>query len=472
MSMIYNQDERSSFSNSSQSRSFTSDIDFYTNEPLPSIQQYDANSIMKTHAFNDDDLAMIENLNYDDIDEGLIEQEREYQKRESFINQLLTTEQAYSESLDLVINVFLKPLVKNSKQTSFNFLGTQKVVCTEREIKWLFGNFEAIVEVHHTILTSLKKRLQHWGPTQIISDVFQSWFPLLDVYHLYFQNYGVAMTTYERLTNYQPFKKFIDNAHKNKSLKGATLPSLLQIPAGCIQRYDSIISGLASHTYVTHPDYNALISCKQRINKFAKDIFPRINETDNIDQVIMIQQALIGAPFGVNSRRRLILQGNLSRVVAPTKSVGEERTYILFSDLLVFVRPRQEQQKTTLQYKGHIPLEQARVRVLPESETGGQPFCIEIASSIRGVDNIQSTYVGNSSTHVLHTSSLEEQELWLRKLEYVIARIDRHAARLKAEETRRRNENRSPPQSLHRVGSSSITSVTSSSSNSSGKSVK
>ncbi|KAI9302260.1 Dbl homology domain-containing protein [Cunninghamella echinulata] len=360
---------------------------------------------MKTHAFNDDDLAMIENLNYDDIDEGLIEQEREYQKRESFINQLLTTEQAYSESLDLVINIFLKPLVKNSKQTSFNFLGTQKVVCTEREIKWLFGNFEAIVEVHHTILEN--------------------------VYHLYFQNYGVAMTTYERLTNYQPFKKFIDNAHKNKSLKGATLPSLLQIPAGCIQRYDSIISGLASHTNITHPDYNALISCKQRINKFTKDIFPRMNETDNIDQVIMIQQALIGAPFGVNSRRRLILQGNLSRVVAPTKSVGEERTYILFSDLLVFVRPKQEQQKTMLQYKGHIPLEQARVRVLPESETGGQPFCIEIASSIRGVDNIQSTYVGNSSTHVLHTSSLEEQELWLRKLEYVIARIDRHAARLK-----------------------------------------
>lgn len=82
----------------------------------------------------------------------------EYQKRESFINKLLASEEAYTESLDLVINVFLKPLTKNSKQSSFNFLGTQKVVCTDREIKWLFGNFESIAEAHHTILDSLKKR--------------------------------------------------------------------------------------------------------------------------------------------------------------------------------------------------------------------------------------------------------------------------------------------------------------------------
>ena len=33
---------------------------------------------------------------------------------------------------------------------------------------------------------------------------------MLHVYQAYLDNYDIAVTTYERLTRYQPFKKFID----------------------------------------------------------------------------------------------------------------------------------------------------------------------------------------------------------------------------------------------------------------------
>lgn len=82
----------------------------------------------------------------------------DHRKREAFVNHLITSEQAYLKSLDLVVSIFLAPLKKDSKQSSFNFLGTRKLVCTERETKWLFGNFETIVQIHHTILTSLEQR--------------------------------------------------------------------------------------------------------------------------------------------------------------------------------------------------------------------------------------------------------------------------------------------------------------------------
>lgn len=145
----------------------------------------------------------------------------------------------------------------------------------------------------------------------------------------------------------------------------------------------------------------------------------------------MIQQALVGAPFGVKAQRRLILQGQLARVVINSKSMGEERTYILFSDLLVFVRPKQEGPKTMLQYKGHIGLEQARVRALPNEAAAGQEYCIEIVSSFQGVDNLNSTFMGAATTHILHTHNLEEQQTWMRKLDRVIARLDRDASRNK-----------------------------------------
>ncbi|ORZ20235.1 Dbl homology domain-containing protein [Absidia repens] len=468
----YSSEQTSSFGTSTQStssESYPSDYATFINEPLPPVPGQLGNTKLiqpettNLQDFSDDAIAMINTLNYDDpTDDGLIESEISHRKRESFVNQLITSEQAYLKSLELVVSIFLNPLKKDSKQSSFNFLGSRKLVCTERELKWLFGNFETIVQTHRSILASLEQRLRIWGPAQIISDVFMSWFPSLEAYHGYLSNYAVAMTTYERLMKYQPFKKFIDNAHKDRALKGATLLSLLQIPAGCIHRYEKLITGIANTTTILHPDHRGLHHCKHEITNIASGILPRVNDADNVDQVLMIQQALVGAPFGVKAQRRLILQGQLARVVMNSKSMGEERTYILFSDLLVFVRPKQESQRTVLQYKGHIGLEQARVRALPNEDAAGQEYCIEIISSYQGVDNLNSTYMGSSTTHVLHTHSLEEQQTWIRKLDKVIARLDRDASRSKAEATRRRNESRSPPQSLRRVGTGSKLSVTSS----------
>jgi hypothetical protein len=81
-----------------------------------------------------------------------------HRNRETVIERLITSEQAYTESLELVMKVFLQPLRKDAKQSTFNFLGMKKMVCTEREFRWLFGNFEEIVELHRTILSSLQER--------------------------------------------------------------------------------------------------------------------------------------------------------------------------------------------------------------------------------------------------------------------------------------------------------------------------
>ncbi|KAI9480247.1 Dbl homology domain-containing protein [Zychaea mexicana] len=357
--------------------------------------------------FSEDQFDIIDSLDYDDVDDGLIDHELVHRNREALVQQLYNSETAYLESLNLVANVFMQPLRKDAKQSSFAFLGMKKMVCTERETRWLFGNFDDIVQT------------QHLGP---YADYFGC-FSWLGKY--------LFLTTYERLTRYQPFKKFIDSAHKDSSLRGATLLSLLQIPAGCINRYAQLISKLADVTTPMHPDYMGLLTCKQRIIALAEEIKPKVDDADNVDQVLMIHQALIGAPFGVKAQRRLVLQGQLARVVVNSRSTGEERTYFLFSDLLAFVRPKQDGKRTLLQYKGHITLERARVRALTAEEAGAQDHCIEIVSSFQGVDTLNTTYMGAPTTHVLCTNSKEEQEEWLKQLEVVIHSLDRAATRAK-----------------------------------------
>jgi hypothetical protein len=141
----------------------------------------------------------------------------------------------------------------------------------------------------------------------------------------------------------------------------------------------------------------------------------------------MIHQALSGAPFSVRAERRLVLQGQLSRVELKTRSMGEERNYLLFTDLLVFVKPKQDGKQTVLQYKGHLGLERSRVRALSKEDTGGISHCIEITSSFSGIDNLNTTYIAAPTVHILYTGSDEECTEWLNKLEAVIDNLDKIA---------------------------------------------
>ncbi|CDH53727.1 hypothetical protein RO3G_04760 [Lichtheimia corymbifera JMRC:FSU:9682] len=116
----------------------------------------------------DDHFDIIDSLNYDDIDDGMFERELDHRRRETLVQQLITSERAYYESLRVVQQVFIEPLQKDAKQSSFNFLGMKKLVCTERETRWLFGNFDEIVQVHQEILASLEERSLVWKHTRLI----------------------------------------------------------------------------------------------------------------------------------------------------------------------------------------------------------------------------------------------------------------------------------------------------------------
>ncbi|RCH77819.1 hypothetical protein CU098_004000, partial [Rhizopus stolonifer] len=280
-------------------------------------------------------------------------------------------------------------------------------------------------------------------------------FPNLECYRVYLNNYDVALTTYERLTRYPPFKKFIDSAHKDKALKGFTLLSLIQLPIGCIDRYVDIITRLSDETSKTFPDYHGLLKCKQWIQQFHNSIKEKLLDADNVDQVLMIHQALIGAPFSVRAERRLVMQGQLSRVVLNTRSLGEERHYVLFSDLLVFAKPKVEGKVTRLHYKGHLTLERARVRALSKEEAGGIAHCIELISSFSGVDNLNTTFIAAPTVHILYIGSDSERDEWVSRLESVIENLDRKASAKRAQATRRMIQSRAPK------GSGGTTSTTS-----------
>ncbi|ORX54529.1 Dbl homology domain-containing protein [Hesseltinella vesiculosa] len=407
--------------------------------------------------------GMMDSVDYycdEDMVHGVLDHEYIHQARDTLIHELYQNEKAYVESLDLLVKLFIQPLRQQLEPPPNSRFprATKTPVCTQREMRWLFCNLEDIHRFHRSILTVVEQRLRIFGPTQIISDILHDHiFEHLGKYYgTYLDRYDIIITTYSRLQKYAPFRKFVEATQRDERLKGANLLSLLQIPAGCISSYAQIFIQLANATPPDHPDYAGLYHVKRSIFGLYEEIRPKIDQADNIDQVLMLHQAFVDAPFDLHEDRRLILQGELTRVSAKAQqstrhysllsldalrnpvqrlsaaadSAKNERLVILFSDLLLYVQARQEAKRTVLVYKDHMDLHYAQVRALPVEEIG-LPHCFEITSSFTGIDALSGTWVASPRSHTLQTRNAEEEENWVYQLSSVIAELAKGNVRMR-----------------------------------------
>ncbi|KAG2224956.1 hypothetical protein INT45_000077 [Circinella minor] len=459
----------SSSNSGSTTNSYNSNINFINNIPTSPILSESfcssttdgINSTTLCQELSEDQFDIIDSLDYEDVDDiGLIDRELSHRNRESLVQQLYNAEQDYLEYLNRLIILFMEPLRKDAQQPSSNFIGIKKVTCTEHEIQRLFGNIEEIYDTQREILQSLELRLRIWGPTQIISDIFQGWFKMLfDIYTPYLNNYDNAVTTYERLRNYQLFRKFTDTLHKEPSLKGATLYSLLQLPVRSIYRLSQRIGELSDSTPPLHPDYVGLKMCKQRVLRLVEEIKSKVDDAENVDRVLDLHRRISGIPLTIRKGRRLILETELSRTYS---KISETRVYFLFSDFIIFVRPRRQQQNETenvqFQYRGHLNLEQAQIKLMAPQEVSGKENCVGITPYFHGVELVDTVAMMQNPpiTHVMQLNSAQEQEEWLENLTIVVNKLNSLASKRQNVHSVSNNSNRRSNSSRRRKEANTI----------------
>ncbi|KAI8985148.1 Dbl homology domain-containing protein [Pilobolus umbonatus] len=363
---------------------------------------------------------MIDSLDYDDVDDGLIDQEMIHRYREKIIRELYDEEKKYVDTLDFLVHSIIIPLRNNIEQPTFNFLGLKKAPCTQQELKWLFCNLDDIHQLHQKIIVSFHERLTIWGPTQIISDVMQRWFSKLqNLYQIYMDNYDLMIATYDKLSKHQPFKKFVETIEKNGKIKGINLLQFLKTPLQFMPRCSNTINLLSDNTSPMHPDYVGLLQCKQRIHQIFNYLKYKMDDVKNINEVYSIHQSMIGQPFSFKSDRRLILRDDIPR--GNNKYLANDRVHYLFTDIIVIARKK----FSTVHYKGHLLIDSCYVRALSPAEIDGEDFCIEINTAPPGIESIGTTFVGNPAFMIIHAGNRENQMKWLRCLEDATNRVGR-----------------------------------------------
>ncbi|CAM0138802.1 hypothetical protein VKS41_005986 [Umbelopsis sp. WA50703] len=402
-------------------------------QPSNSIGSLTPSNAQTTYHYVDD-LDIVDQLGYDDVDDGYIgkpkDVEKTHQNRESHLRELFTSETNYVEALQLIQTSYLAPLRAEAKNQARKFLGLQKLVCTDHEVNALFSNIEKVYELHRSMLDQFSERFSRlWGPTQITWDIFQQYLPKLTVYEQYINNFSNCMETYQRLYKNQAFRKFIEGCQKDSSSKTTGLLQLLNEPMKRIDAYAEIISQIVLDTPPMHPDYGGLKAAKRCIQSIAGHFEERLKECDSLWQMAYLQCTIQNLPNIFSPRRRLILKGDLYRVNSQTQSLNpnvayllEPRTYLLFNDMLIYCKVKGN--TGLLHYKGTVELRDMGVEMKQYQEATNLNV-LELSSLHSMSDEWAANALVPIHIHTIRCSHPDQQQDWYNMLKSVLAEVNK-----------------------------------------------
>ncbi|KAK0142663.1 Intersectin-2 [Merluccius polli] len=201
-------------------------------------------------------------------------------KRQGYIHELLQTEEIYVEDLELVLEVFYKPMAESGRLTA-------------TEMGTIFVNWRELIMCNTKLLKALRVRKKTGGENmavQVIGDLLASELAHMQPYIRFCSCQLNAAALLQRKTNSQPdFKDFLKKIATNYRCKGMPLSSFLLKPMQRITRYPLIIKNILENTAEGHQDRAALREALERAEELCSQVNEGVREKENSDRLEWIQ---------------------------------------------------------------------------------------------------------------------------------------------------------------------------------------
>ncbi|XP_071238377.1 intersectin-2-like [Salvelinus alpinus] len=337
--------------------------------------------------------------------ESMSPQER---KRQGYIHELLQTEERYVEDLQIVMEVFHKPMSESGR-------------LTEAEMVMIFVNWEELIACNTKLLQALQVRKKTGGdnmPVQVIGDVLASELAHLQPYIQFCscQLNGAALLQ-SRTDNQQDFKVFLKKIATDYRCKGMPLSSFLLKPMQRITRYPLHIKNILESTQEEHADCGPLREALERAEELCTQVNEGVREKENCDRLEWIQSHV--QCEGVTEN---LVFNSLTNCLGPRKLLHSGKVYkvksnkelwaFLFNDFLLLTHAARQfsssgpdklftsKNSTQLKmYKPPVFLNEILVK-LPDSSSE-EPFF-----HISNIDRVYS----------LKTENINERTAWVQKI--------------------------------------------------------
>ncbi|XP_026196831.1 intersectin-2a [Anabas testudineus] len=330
-------------------------------------------------------------------------------KRQGYIHELIQTEETYVEDLELVLEVFYKPMSESGR-------------LTEVEMGMIFVNWRELIMCNTKLLKALRVRKKTGGenmPVQLIGDLLASELAHMQPYIRFCSCQLNAAALLQSKTHNQPdFKNFLKKIATNYRCKGMPLSSFLLKPMQRITRYPLLIKNILEHTQEGHADRGPLREALERAEELCSQVNEGVREKENSDRLEWIQShvqcegsiehLVFNSLTNCLGPRKLLHSGRLYK----TKSSRELWTF-LFNDFLLLTHSAKPfsssgpdklfSPKTSIQlkmYKTPLFLNEVLVKMPPD------PSSDEPLFHVSHIDRV----------YTLKTETLNERAVWVQKI--------------------------------------------------------
>ncbi len=280
------------------------------------------------------------------------------QKRAMIAKEILETEQRYSEFLEVIVDVWFKPLEEA--------INSGNEIIPRSQLDGIFSNIALISEFHRQFVKDMEECAKEWTeapaggglappmgmfsivdaskskqvatgriPVGRMGALFKTFAPFLKMYTQYVRNHETASQMVTDLYNKKPkkFTQFSTTAVADPRNKGNTLFSLLIMPVQRVPRYKLLLSELIKNTEDTHRDYSDLLSAHSSIDKVAVHINEELRRGLNVARILALQSRFSGNIDLLKPGRVLLLDGPATK----RGRRGEDPYYfVLFNDSLCY----------------------------------------------------------------------------------------------------------------------------------------
>ncbi|KAM6221818.1 intersectin-2 [Rhynchocyon petersi] len=252
-------------------------------------------------------------------------------KRQGYIHELIQTEERYMDDLQLVLEVFQKPMVESG------FL-------TDGEMGLIFVNWKELIMSNTKLLKALRVRKKTGGekmPVQMIGDILAAELAHMQAYIRFCscQLNGAALLQ-QKTDEDTDFKDFLKKLASDPRCKGMPLSSFLLKPMQRITRYPLLIRSILENTPESHVDHSSLKLALERAEELCSQVNEGVREKENSDRLEWIQahvqceglaeQLIFNSLTNCLGPRKLLHSGKLYK----TKS-NKELHGFLFNDFLL-----------------------------------------------------------------------------------------------------------------------------------------
>ncbi|KAK4516895.1 uncharacterized protein ATC70_000222 [Mucor velutinosus] len=402
------------------------------------------------------------------FDKQVLDIARQVSLKHQVLNQLLQSENDYLDDLFTFHEIYtlkIQPWLLNTtdKDLTSKFLSTPH----KDQLNSMFQNIHTIAVTHKAFLVELKERIQLWGPTQLVSDIFSHLYSQLDAYEPFMLHHPDYVMALDTLYHIPCFAKLVQSiTEKHAVVKVQDIVYCLHVPLHRLSVYNKALSQLKRYSDPAYPDYTALHSVSRKFKQLESQWADRAQDCQSHLMVLEASRAIDSCPILVTHKRRLLLFANLIKVdLDDITLTSDTRMYFLYNDSLIYCKKLKENKKGStaaakkLTYKGTLNLQGADIRQLApsfcakmcevkkplfrigkksssSSDTSSLPgveaFGFELVTSESNLDamsplhqNYQSAMAGAGAPirrrHVLRTKSQLEQKTWFETIRKAIA---------------------------------------------------